>query len=129
LPGGAGHEAGQIRLALDHFRRRMPIRPLRLAADLQKALPGKSLAADADAVADRVRWVLNEVEVPLHSIDDDDAGRLLRSVEHRTLLEIFRKISGIAVIYSGIDVGRGGLELKERPKIAAPAPVRTSRIG
>jgi len=71
----AGHEARQIRLALDHFRWRMPIRPFGFSADLQKALPGKSLAPDSDAVANRVRRILNEVEMALQSIDDDDPGR------------------------------------------------------
>src|SRR6202021_2170062 len=48
-----GHEARQIGLALDHFGRRMPIRPFRLARDLLHAVPGEPVAADADAVADR----------------------------------------------------------------------------
>src|SRR5664279_5769239 len=50
----AGHESRQIRLALDHFLRRDPIRPLGFALDLLDAGPGEALTADADAVADRL---------------------------------------------------------------------------
>ena len=95
----------------------MPIWPFRLSADLQKALPGKSLASDADAVAHRVGRILNEVEVSLQSIDDDDAGWLLRPIKHQTLLEIFGKISRIAMVYPRIDIRRGLLELKQRRKL------------
>ena len=37
IAGSAGHEARQIGLALDHLRRRMPVRPFGLAGDLQQA--------------------------------------------------------------------------------------------
>src|SRR6185437_926744 len=37
----AGHEARQVGLTFDHFRRRMPIGPLGLAADLLHARPGE----------------------------------------------------------------------------------------
>ena len=49
----------------------MPIRPLGFAADLQQALPGETVAADADAVSHRVRRVLDQVEMALLGIDDD----------------------------------------------------------
>src|SRR5205807_9726923 len=81
-----------------------------------KALPGKALTADADAVANGMRRILNKIQMPLYGIDDDDAGRLLRSIKNQTLLEIFRKIGGIAVIDAWIDIGRRGLELKTRKR-------------
>src|SRR5262249_4974383 len=46
-----GHEARQIRLALDHLLGREPVRPIFHAADVLGARPGEALAADADAVA------------------------------------------------------------------------------
>src|SRR5258705_8741622 len=45
----ARHEAREIRLALDHLRRRRPIRPFLLARYLQQPLPLEAVAADADA--------------------------------------------------------------------------------
>src|ERR1700716_1172928 len=43
IAGAAGHEARQIGLPLDHPRRRRPIRPFRLARDLEQAVPLKSV--------------------------------------------------------------------------------------
>ena len=51
VAGAAGHEPWKIRLALDHFRRRRPIRPLRLLGYLHQPRPLKAVAPDADAVA------------------------------------------------------------------------------
>src|SRR3954471_23749007 len=62
VAGTAGHEARQIGLARDHFRRRRPVRPFRLARDVQQALPLKTIAADPDAVADRAAVALHEIE-------------------------------------------------------------------
>src|SRR6516165_3023276 len=45
------HEARQVRLALDHLRRRQPVRPFFHAADVFGARPGEALAADTNAVA------------------------------------------------------------------------------
>src|SRR5688572_9387403 len=47
----ACHEAGQIRLALDHLRGRMPVRPFGLARHAKQTLPLESLAADSDRIA------------------------------------------------------------------------------
>ena len=116
-PDPARHEAWQIRLAFDHFRWRVPIRPFRFSTDGKKALPGESLATHADPIAYRMGRILNEIEVPLQSVDDDNARRLLRAIEHQSLLEIFRKIGRIAVIYPRIDVGRRGLELIPRLRL------------
>ena len=111
----AGHETRQIRLALDHFRRGMPVGPLGLAADLQQALPSETVAADTDAVTHRVRRVLDQIEMMLLGIDDDGARRLLRPVEHHLLLVLVRKASlRTAVVDAGVDVRRRRLKLKRR---------------
>jgi hypothetical protein len=57
------HEAGQIRLAIDHLRRRVPVRPFRHPADSLGTGPGKSFAADADAVAERFAATERQIEV------------------------------------------------------------------
>src|ERR1019366_6806383 len=62
IPRAARHETRQIRLARDHFRRRMPIRPFRLAADGLDAGPGEALAADADAVTNGPALAEHEIE-------------------------------------------------------------------
>src|SRR5690606_8044432 len=85
----ARHEAGQVRLARDHFRGRGPVRPFRLARDIENALPLKACAPDADAVADRAAVALNEIKMTFRGLDDDGAGRLGRAVEHH-LLAVFR---------------------------------------
>src|SRR5215468_3921151 len=76
IAGTAGDEARQIGLARDHLRRRIPVRPLRLAADRLYAGPGETLTADADAVADRAAAAEHVVEHSIAGIDDDGAGRL-----------------------------------------------------
>ena len=78
----AGDEARQIGLARDHLRRRIPVRPFRLAADGLHAGPGKALAADADAVTDRAAAAEHVVEIGVAGIDDDGAGRLARVEIH-----------------------------------------------
>src|SRR5712672_2040262 len=60
ISGAAGHEARQIGLARDHLRRRCPVRPLRLARDVQQSLPLESFAADADAIAQRAAVALDQ---------------------------------------------------------------------
>src|SRR6266704_2289341 len=69
VAGSAGHEAWQIRLARDHLRRRRPVRPFGLARDVQQALPLKSFAADADAIAYRAAASLDQIEVALRRRD------------------------------------------------------------
>ena len=76
----AGHHARQVRLARDHFRRRIPIRPFGLARDLFHARPGKALAADADAVADRLAVAEHVIEKRVRCIDDDGAGHLVARI-------------------------------------------------
>ncbi len=76
LPGPPASVARQIGLAGDHFRRRGPIRPLRLLGDGLGARPGEAVAADADAVAHRLAIAEHQVEIGVRGIDDDGAGRL-----------------------------------------------------
>ena len=93
----ARHEARQIRLALDHLRRRRPVGPFRLPGDLEQSLPLEAFAADADAVADRPVVSLNEVEIAIGGIDDDRPRRLVGPVEDRLPL-IRRRQSLVARI-------------------------------
>ena len=75
VAGATGHEARQIGLALDHFRRRMPIWPLGLARDLQQPLPGEAVAADAYAVTQRMRLIFDQIKMPPLGVDNDGARR------------------------------------------------------
>ena len=88
IAGAASHEARQIGLARDHLRRRMPIRPFGLARDLQQALPGEAIAADADAVADGGGLVLDQIEMALRRIDDDGAGRLPEGLMYAWIVRV-----------------------------------------
>src|SRR5215831_11377738 len=78
----AGHEARQVRRAGNHLRRRRPIRPLGPALDGLDAGPGETLAADADAVADRLAAAEDQVEIRVLRIDDDRARRLVGRIVH-----------------------------------------------
>src|SRR6478736_4183570 len=73
VAGSAGHDARQIGLAGDHFRRRRPVRPFGFARDIEKPLPLESFAADADAIAYRAAVALDQIEVALRGRDDDGA--------------------------------------------------------
>src|SRR6201987_1252966 len=75
IAGGAGHLARQIRLALDHLWWRGPVLPFRLLGYGRSARPGEAVAADADAVADRLAAREHIVEIGVGRIDDDRAGR------------------------------------------------------
>src|SRR5678815_2474186 len=54
VAGPPRHHARQIWLAFDHLRRREPVRPFLHPGDTFGASPGKSFAADTDAVAHRL---------------------------------------------------------------------------
>src|SRR5262249_54929928 len=77
-----GHEARQIGRTGGHLRRRRPIGPLRFALDRLHAGPGETLAADADAVTNRLAAAEDVIEVGVLGIDDDRARRLIRGVVH-----------------------------------------------
>src|SRR3954466_11006666 len=85
IAGAASDEAGQIGLARDHLSRRMPVRPLRLAADALHARPGETLAPDTDAITDGAALAEHIVKISIIGIDDDGTGRLA-SVEADNLL-------------------------------------------
>ncbi|OJY34734.1 MAG: hypothetical protein BGP06_17995 [Rhizobiales bacterium 65-9] len=88
----AGHPAAiffKLRLPRDHLRRRRPCRPLRLAPDGRDAVPAETLAADADAVTDRLPVADDERQEIVRGIDDDRA-RLLVAVIGDRLPEIAR---------------------------------------
>src|SRR5271166_627804 len=61
----ARHEPRQIWLALDHLRRRAPVRPFLLAGYFLQARPLEALAADANAIAERAIVRLHEIEEAL----------------------------------------------------------------
>src|SRR5690606_1457330 len=58
IVGAALHEGGKSRLALAHLFRRRPVGPFALLRNLVHTRPAESVAADADAVADRAVFVL-----------------------------------------------------------------------
>src|SRR5207244_11469778 len=58
----AGHEPRQIGLALDHFGRRIPIRPFLHAGETLDAGPGESLASHADAIPHRLAVAEHQVK-------------------------------------------------------------------
>ncbi len=55
-------------------------------------LPLETLAADADAVAQRAAAALDQIEMTLGRDHDDGARRLVGAVEHRRLLELRFKL-------------------------------------
>jgi len=71
-----GHEARQVRLALNHLWRRKPIRPFFHAADVLGARPGEALSADTNPIAKRLAVPDRQVKVGVRRIDDDCSGRL-----------------------------------------------------
>src|SRR5215471_5851196 len=75
-----GHRSPDLRLTLDHFLRRIPIRPFLLVVDGCDARPLESASADAHAVADGPSASFDQIEeVPLR-IDHDRARRLGRGI-------------------------------------------------
>src|SRR5262249_14985403 len=69
----AFHVARQVGTALEHLRRRRPIRPLAHAAHVVDAGPGEARPADANAVTDRPAVLLHQIEQPLVRVDHDGA--------------------------------------------------------
>src|SRR3974390_916192 len=84
------HDARQIGLALDHLRRREPVRPFLHARDALRARPGEAFAADADAVAQRLAVPEHEIKVGVRRIDDERARRLLSRKIDQLLFQIGR---------------------------------------
>ena len=72
----AGHEARQVRLALDHLLGREPVRPFLHPTDVLSARPGEALAADTDAVAHCLTVTDRQIEVGVRRINNDGSRRL-----------------------------------------------------
>jgi hypothetical protein len=71
-----------LRLPLQHFGRRVPIRPLLFAVNGSRTRPPKSLSTDADPVTDRLPATLYQVQIVTARIDDNCAGRNRRRIGH-----------------------------------------------
>ena len=70
------HMHRQARLPRQHFRRRRPSGPERLAADLGLALPGEALAPDPDPVLQRPPVAQRQIELAFAGVDGERARRL-----------------------------------------------------
>src|SRR5262245_22848697 len=78
----ASHEAWQVGLALNHFGRRRPVRPLCLADDLFQPGPLETFASDPDTIANRATVGLNEIKKSFGGVNDDGAGRFGCAIEN-----------------------------------------------
>src|SRR5450432_2218838 len=87
VAGAAGHEARQVRLTRDHFHWWRPVRPLGLLGDRLRAGPSEAVAADADAIADRLTAAEHIIEIGIGRIDDDSTGQLAGRVAHDLALQ------------------------------------------
>src|SRR6185437_934219 len=92
------HDARQIGLALDHLRRREPVRPFLQLGNALSAGPGEAFAADAHAVANRLTAAEYQIEVGIRGIDNDGAGRLLGAEVDQLPLQIGRQFLGLALL-------------------------------
>src|SRR5690606_17763945 len=73
----------EFRLPLDHLGRRGPGRPFALVGNQRAPAPGEALAADANAVAQRLAVVAYEIEEAVGGADDDGSGPFAgRVVDH-----------------------------------------------
>src|SRR4029450_589821 len=70
------HVARQVGSPPQHLRRRSPIRPFPLRADLLPAGPAEAVAADADAVAHGLTVAEDQIQAALGGVDVD-AARLV----------------------------------------------------
>jgi hypothetical protein len=120
----AGHEARQVGLALDHLRRRRPVRPLGLALDRLGAGPGEALAADADAVTHRLAARHHEIKEGVGRIDDDGAGRLAGPVVDDLAAQI-----GAQLVLRVLARGGIGWRLDLRAQRAEQGLERVERVG
>src|SRR5260370_14172746 len=82
-----GHEARQVRLALNHLLRRKPIRPFFHPANVLGARPGEALTPDTNPVAKRLAVPHRQVKVGVRRIDYDGARRLDCGVIHHRALK------------------------------------------
>ena len=93
----------------------MPIRPLSLVGDLQQASPGEAVATDPNAITQRARLTLDQVQVTFAGFDDNGASRVLRAIKHRLPLKIFRKtLIRITVIDARSNIFNRRLEKRQQ---------------
>ena len=67
-----------------HLRRRRPARPFLLGGDAVGAAPAEAVAADADAVAQRLAVAEHEIEPSFGGVDVDGAGRVIAGEHSRS---------------------------------------------
>ena len=112
----ACHEPRQIRLAVNHFCGRMPIRPFDHASNALRAGPSETLAADANTIAQSPAMAQNQVKVCIGRVDNDGASRFGRLIIYELALELWRKPLGIRFrlifrgerVIVGVGFGRSG---------------------
>ena len=75
------HLPPQFGLALNHLLGRIPVRPFLLVVDGRYPRPPKTLASDADAIAERPPATLDQIKEVILRIDNDRAGLLLRRIK------------------------------------------------
>src|SRR3954468_4748330 len=90
--------ARQIGAAPQHLRWRCPGRPFLLGADAVHTPPAEAVAADADAVAQRLTAREHQIEPPLRRVYDDGAGRIVAGVAHGGTRDRARAAAGGAEI-------------------------------
>src|SRR5438045_1802189 len=73
----AVHVARQVGTPCQHLRRRRPTRPFLFRRDTVGSAPAETVAADPDAVAQRLAIGQDEVKPPLGGVDEDGAGRVV----------------------------------------------------
>src|ERR1700730_17774650 len=97
----AGHEARQIGLPLDHFFRRMPVRPLAHVTDTFGTGPSEPVASDADTVTQRLAAAEYQIEERVRRIDHDRAGRLRGGVIDELPVQLLRQFgrTGCGLIF------------------------------
>src|SRR5579871_3176832 len=78
----ATHVSRQIGPARDHLPRRRPVGPFPLGRNAVHPAPAEAVAADPDAVAQRLALSEHQIEPPLGGVDDDGAGRIAGGVHH-----------------------------------------------
>src|SRR5882672_1420913 len=78
----ARHVARQVGTPSQHLDRRSPARPFLLRGNAVGSTPAEAVAADADAVADRLAVTEHEIEPALGSADVDRPGRVTAGKAH-----------------------------------------------
>src|ERR1700691_4789504 len=132
VSGTARHIARQIGLARDHLGRRYPIGPFRLPGDRLHARPGKTVAADADAVAPRLSMTQHQIEVGVGGVDNDGAWRFAGSVVNDLALQASRQLSDGAILRGPDLQPRAGLYRRgynERRRRQRTRAGRVSKVG